>query len=180
MIIIPKRNLDKVKRDFRQFNLVDFNVMKSEKRFLATKVRLRSNKFTQFITGLLLNRDNPKSLVKKSIRVDEDLYNALCTATHNNKTFFTKTVSEAVLNEISTGEIDLIEAKGFSHKITVYFTQDENKRIENVLTEIRNKKIKNVTYSKLVRSILYQRLGIVMESETMKNDRNILSKRDTN
>lgn len=180
MIIIPKRNLDEAKRHFKHFNLIDFNVTKSGEIFLAKRVRLRSNKFKKFITGFLLNRDNLKSLVKKSVRVDEDLYSALCDETHNNKIFFTKTISEAVLNTISTGQIDLIDAKWFSHKITVYFTQEENKRIEEVLTEIRNKKIKGVTYSKLVRSILYKRLGIVIESETMKNDRNILPKRGTN
>lgn len=146
MIIIPKRNLDEAKRHFKHFNLIDFNVTKSGERFLAKRVRLRSNKFKKFITGFLLNRDNLKSLVKKSVRVDEDLYSALCDETHNNKIFFTKTISEAVLNTISTGQIDLIDAKWFSHKITVYFTQEENKRIEDVLTEIRNKKIKGYGY----------------------------------
>lgn len=180
MIIIPKSNLYEAKINFNQFDLVDFNVTKSGERFFAKRVRLRSNKFTHFITRFFLNRNNPKSLVKKSVRVDEDLYSALCDETHNNKIFFTKTISEAVLNTISTGQIDLIDAKWFSHKITVYFTQEENKRIEEVLTEIRNKKIEGVTYSKLVRSILYKRLGIVMEFETMKNDRNILPKRGTN
>lgn len=38
MIIIPKRNLDEAKNDFRQYNLVDFNVTKSGERFLQKEL----------------------------------------------------------------------------------------------------------------------------------------------
>lgn len=54
MIIIPKSNLYEAKINFNQFDLVDFNVTKSGERFFAKRVRLRSNKFTHFITRLLM------------------------------------------------------------------------------------------------------------------------------
>lgn len=164
MIIIPKVNLDNIQRHYRQFDLVDFNVRESGKRFLAARVRLRNNLFTRLRQMFLRNSTNSKDLVKKSVRVDKDISEALRNAIRDDKTFLTKTTNSSVLNEISTREIDLIDAQYFCDKITVYFTVEEYRLIQDTLDEIRSRGLKGVTFSSLVRSILYKWFGIAMES----------------
>ena len=157
------KSQSKYSRKFAQVDLVEFIVRKSGNRFLAKRVRLRNNIFTRFREMFLRNRANSKGLVKKSVRVDSDINNALLNVAHNDEEFFTKVINSAVVNEISTRQIDLIKARWFKHKVTVYFTQDEYRRVQNVLNELRERRITGVTFSSLVRSILYKHLGIVQE-----------------
>ena len=166
MIIIPKVNLDNIQKHYRQFDLVDFNVSESGKRFLATRVQLRDNIFRRLRLRFFRQRVDSNNLVKKSVRVDDDIYDILFNLANNNdKEFFTKIINSAVVNEISTGKIDLINARWFKHKITVYFTQEEYRRAQDVLNELRGRRSTGVTFSSLVRSILYKHLGVVQEIE---------------
>ena len=145
--------------------LVGFNIIKSGKRFQAKRVRLRNNIFSRLRQRLFRQRVDSSNLVKKSVRVDSDIYNTLFNVAHNDEEFFTKIINSAVVNEISIGQIDLIDARWFRYKITVYFTQEEYRRVQDVLNELRGRRIIGVTFSSLVRSILYKHLGIVQEIE---------------
>ena len=164
-MIITKRYTDVVGRHFRQFDLVDFTVKQSGKRFLAKRVRLRNDIFSRLRQRFFRQKAESNNLVKKSVRVDSDIFNALLKVAHNDEKFFTKIINSAVVNEISTKQIDLIKARWFKHKVTVYFTQDEYRRVQDVLNELRSRKITSVTFSSLVRSILYKHLGVVQEIE---------------
>ncbi|MGN1153269.1 MAG: hypothetical protein ACI4S3_04510 [Candidatus Gastranaerophilaceae bacterium] len=145
--------------------LVGFNIIKSGKRFLAKRVRLRNDIFSRLRQRFFRQKAESNNLVKKSVRVDSDIFNALLKVAHNDEKFFTKIINSAVVNEISTKQIDLIKARWFKHKVTVYFTQDEYRRVQDVLNELRSRKITSVTFSSLVRSILYKHLGVVQEIE---------------
>lgn len=144
--------------------LIEFNVRESGKRFLATRVQLRDNIFRRLRLRFFRQKAESNNLVKKSVRVDDKIYNILFNLARNNdKEFFTKIINSAVVNEISTGQIDLINAKWFRHKVTVYFTKEEYRRVQDVLEQLRNSGLRGVTFSSLVRSILYKHLGIVQE-----------------
>lgn len=148
--------------------LIEFNVRESGKRFLAKRVRLRNNIFSRLRLRFFRQKAESNNLVKKSVRVDSDIFNALLKVAHNDEKFFTKIINSAVVNEISTKQIDLIKARWFKHKVTVYFTQDEYRRVQNVLNELRERRITGVTFSSLVRSILYKHLGIVIETSVIE------------
>mgnify|MGYP002626516071 CR=1 FL=1 len=149
--------------------LVEFNVMESEKRFLAKRVRLRNDIFSRLRQRFFRQKAESNNLVKKSVRVDDDIYDILFNlASNNDKEFFTKIINSAVVNEISTGKIDLIDARCFKHKVTVYFTQEEYRRVQDVLNELRDRRITGVTFSSLVRSILYKHLGIVIKTSAIE------------
>lgn len=163
MIIISKVNLDKISRHYRQYELVDYYVKESGKRFLAKRVRLRNGRFTRFGQRFFRLKVDLNNLVKKSVRVDSDMYNALHTIARDDEAFLSKIINSAVIDEISTEQIDLIDAKWFKHKITVYFTQEEYRRVQDVLNKLKNRKIKGVTFSSLVRSVLYKSLGLVQK-----------------
>ena len=164
-MIITKRYTDVVGRHFRQFDLVDFTVKQSGKRFLAKRVRLRNDIFSRLRQRFFRQKVDSSNLVKKSVRVDSDIFNTLFNVVRNDEEFFTEIINSAVVNEISTKQIDLIKARWFKHKVTVYFTQDEYRRVQDVLNELRSRKITSVTFSSLVRSILYKHLGVVQEIE---------------
>ena len=167
--------------------LVGFNIIKSGKRFLAKRVRLRNNIFSRLRQRFFRQKAESNNLVQKSVRVDSDIFNALLKVAHNDEKFFTKIINSAVVNEISTKQIDLIKARWFKHKVTVYFTQDEYRRVQDVLNELRSRKITSVTFSSLVRSILYKHLGIVIETSVIErlnkevqHNRDITSGKATN
>ena len=168
-MIITKRYTDVVGRHFRQFDLVDFTVKQSGERFLAKRVRLRNDIFSRLRQRFFRQKAESNNLVKKSVRVDDKIYNILFNLARNNdKEFFTKIINSAVVNEISTGQIDLINAKWFRHKVTVYFTKEEYRRVQDVLNELRSRRITGVTFSSLIRSILYKHLGIVIETSVIE------------
>ena len=167
-MIITKRYTDVVGRHFRQFDLVDFTVKQSGKRFLAKRVRLRNDIFSRLRQRFFRQKVDSSNLVKKSVRVDSDIFNTLFNVVRNDEEFFTEIINSAVVNEISTGKIDLIDARWFKHKITVYFTQEEYRRVQDVLNELRSRRITGVTFSSLVRSILYKHLGIVIETSAIE------------
>ena len=148
--------------------LIEFNVRESGKRFLAKRVRLRNNIFSRLRLRFFRQKAESNNLVKKSVRVDSDIFNALLKVAHNDEKFFTKIINSAVVNEISTKQIDLIKARWFKHKVTVYFTQDEYRRVQDVLNELRSRKITSVTFSSLVRSTLYKHLLIVIEASVIE------------
>ena len=148
--------------------LVGFNIIKSGKRFLAKRVRLRNDIFSRLRQRFFRQKAESNNLVKKSVRVDSDIFNALLKVAHNDEKFFTKIINSAVVNEISTKQIDLIKARWFKHKVTVYFTQDEYRRVQDVLNELRSRKITSVTFSSLVRSTLYKHLLIVIEASVIE------------
>lgn len=158
----------KYSRKLAQVDLVEFIVRESGKRFLAKRVRLRNNIFSRLRLRFFRQKAESNNLVKKSVRVDSDIFNALLKVAHNDEKFFTKIINSAVVNEISTKQIDLIKARWFKHKVTVYFTQDEYRRVHNVLNELRERRITGVTFSSLVRSILYKHLGIVIETSVIE------------
>ena len=168
-MIITKRYTDVVGRHFRQFDLVDFTVKQSGKRFLAKRVRLRNDIFSRLRQRFFRQKAESNNLVKKSVRVDDKIYNILFNLARNNdKEFFTKIINSAVVNEISTEQIDLIDARCFEHKVTVYFTQEEYRRVQDVLNELRSRRITGVTFSSLIRSVLYKHLGTVIETSVIE------------
>ena len=129
---------------------------------------MRNDIFSRLSQRFFRQKAESNNLVKKSVRVDSDIFNALLKVAHNDEKFFTKIINSAVVNEISTKQIDLIKARWFKHKVTVYFTQDEYRRVQNVLNELRERRITGVTFSSLVRSILYKHLGIVIETSVIE------------
>lgn len=168
MIIIPKVNLDNIQKHYRQFDLVDFNVSESGKRFLATRVQLRDNIFRRLRLRFFRQKAESNNLVKKSVRVDSDIFKVLLNVARNDEAFFTKIINSAVSNQISTEQIDLIDARCFKHKVTVYFTQEEYRRVQDVLEQLRNIGLRGVTFSSLVRSILYKHLGVIIEASAIE------------
>lgn len=167
-MIITKRYTDIAGRHFRQFDLVDFTVKQSGEKFLARRVRLRNDIFRRLRLRFFRQKAESNNLVKKSVRVDSDIFNALLKVAHNDEKFFTKIINSAVVNEISTKQIDLIKARWFKHKVTVYFTQEEYRRVQDVLEQLRNSGLRGVTFSSLVRSILYKHLLIVIEASVIE------------
>lgn len=147
----------------REVENIEFLIKESGKTSYAHRIRLTQNRLKSLLSKFL---NNPKDggLVKKSVRVNDDIYNVLCKITENDEKVFTKIISTAVLKEISAKQVDIFIDKWFRHKITVYFTQKEYRQIKKVLKEIKSKGLKDVTFSSLVRSILYKRLGIVIET----------------
>ena len=168
MIIIPNKDLNSAERHYKQYDLVDFNVRKSGKRFLATRVQLRDNIFRRLRQRFFRQKAESNNLVKKSVRVDSDIFKALLNVARNDEAFFTKIINSAVANQISTEQIDLIDARCFKHKVTVYFIQEEYRRVQDVLEQLRNIGLRGVTFSSLVRSILYKHLGIVIEASAIE------------
>lgn len=159
----------KYSRKLAQVDLVEFIVRESGKRFLAKRVRLRNDIFSRLRQRFFRQKAKSNNLVKKSVRVDDKIYNILFNLARNNdKEFFTKIINSAVVNEISTEQIDLIDARCFEHKVTVYFTQEEYRRVQDVLNELRSRRITGVTFSSLIRSILYKHLGIVIETSVIE------------
>lgn len=148
--------------------LIEFNVRESRKRFLATRVQLRDNIFRRLRLRFFRQKAESNNLVKKSVRVDSDIFKALLNVARNDEAFFTTIINSAVANQISTEQIDLIDARCFEHKVTVYFTQEEYRRVQDVLNELRSRRITGVTFSSLVRSILYKHLGIVIETSVIE------------
>ena len=168
MIIIPNKDLNSAERHYKQYDLVDFNVRKSGERFQAKRVSLKNDIFSRLRQRFFRQKAESNNLVKKSVRVDSDIFNTLFNVVRNDEEFFTEIINSAVVNEISTGKIDLIDARWFKHKITVYFTQDEYRRVQDVLNELLSRKITGVTFSSLVRSILYKHLGVVIEASVIE------------
>lgn len=108
-------------------------------------------------------------LVKKCVRIDKALFQALLREVGTNESYISKTVSDAVLNKIKSRVIDVIRTKNFRHRITVRFTQEQYKLVKEIIDEIKKQGIKNITFSLLVRSILYKHFGIVTDIETETN-----------
>ena len=73
-MIITKRYTDVAGRHFRQFDLVDFTVKQSGEKFLARRVRLRNDIFTHLRQMFHRKKVDSSNLVKKSVRVDNDIY----------------------------------------------------------------------------------------------------------
>ena len=157
------KSQSKHNRRLVQVDLVEFIVRESGKRFLAKRVRLRNDIFSRLRQRFFRQKAESNNLVKKSVRVDSDIFNTLFNVVRNDEEFFTEIINSAVVNEISTRQIDLIKARWFKHKVTVYFTQDEYRHVQDVLEQLRNSGLRGVTFSSLVRSILYKHLGIVQE-----------------
>lgn len=164
MVIVNLINFDSLTRHYGQYKLVDFMVRESGEKFLAKRVRLRNSILSRLIPNFLRRRVMSNNLIKKSVRVDYEMYNLLFRIARGNKKFLTNIINSAVIEKFSTREIDLIDARLFKKKITVYFTQKEYRQVQDVLDELKDRKIKGVTFSSLVRSILYKSLGIVMEA----------------
>lgn len=159
----------KYSRKLAQVDLVEFIVRESGKRFLAKRVRLRNDIFSRLRQRFFRQKAESNNLVKKSVRVDDKIYNILFNLARNNdKEFFTKIINSAVANQISTEQIDLIDARCFKHKVTVYFTQEEYRRVQDVLEQLRNSSLRGVTFSSLVRSTLYKHLLIVIEASVIE------------
>ena len=159
----------KYSRKLAQVDLVEFIVRESGKRFLAKRVRLKNDIFSRLRQRFFRQKAESNNLVKKSVRVDDKIYSILFNLARNNdKEFFTKIINSAVANQISTEQIDLIDARCFKHKVTVYFTQEEYRRVQDVLEQLRNSSLRGVTFSSLVRSTLYKHLLIVIEASVIE------------
>lgn len=111
-------------------------------------------------------------LVKKSVRIDNDLFQALLQRVGSNELFISKTVADAVIQRLNTRTIDLIETCHFRHKITVYFTQEQYRLVEQAIAELKNRGFTWVTFSLLVRSILYEQFELVQELKANPKQRN--------
>lgn len=171
MIIIPKIDLDTVERNCSEYKLVDYYTKRKKERFLAYRVQCNISNISiiqaiKNIVNLKLHRNKIDSnkIIKKSVRIDQDIYENLLRKIYNDEICFSKTVRGIVSSEISVKEIDLIKAKGFSRKITVYYTEEQYKYIKQVINSIKSKGLKWITFSSLARSILYKRLGLAIDA----------------
>lgn len=107
------------------------------------------------------NTKTSNKLVKKCVRIDEDLFHALCREVDCNESYISRTVSNTVLNQIKNRVIDVIETKKFKYRITIHFTKDQYKLIRQTINEIKAQGLKRITFSLLVRSILYKQFKLV-------------------
>lgn len=108
-------------------------------------------------------------LVKKCVRIDEDLWESLRRNVGFNESYISTTVSNAVVERIKSRVIDVIETKSFNHKITVRFTQDKYNLVKQTINELKAQGLKRITFSLLVRSILYEHFKLVID---IKNEAN--------
>ena len=167
MTIPLKFAKNSIERKNKQFELINYCTKdKTKKNFLATRVYfdftlgfinfLRKIKHTQ-------NKEKENKIVRKSIRINELTYKALQLKGLLNESSLSNIVNVSILEKIDNGVLNLIEAKCFDYKITINFTVKEYEIIKEALNELKNKNLKT-TFSKLARSILYEELGLVMES----------------
>lgn len=109
-------------------------------------------------------------LVKKCVRIDNNLLQALRREVGSNKDCISKAVSKAVLDKIESRVIDVIKTENFKHRITVRFTQAQYNLVRQTVDMLREQGVTGITFSLLVRSILYEHLGIVTEIDTEANN----------
>ncbi|MCQ2743305.1 MAG: hypothetical protein MJ230_00720 [bacterium] len=159
----------------------------SRKRVHAYQVKLnnniislfdyRINKVQQWIIDWISNGSNESTsknssrrLVKKTVRVDSDMHNSLVSCTNVDKTEISRIISNAVMGEISNNEIILIGSCDFTYRVTVYFTPQQYAHIKQIVEELKHRQL-GVTFSSLVRSILYKTLKHVKEIKgELKNE----------
>lgn len=106
--------------------------------------------------------------IKKTVRIDNELYKALYNEAHfnsdNGEMSFNKLVNTDVSKRIELGEFALLPTRKFSHRITIRFSLEDYIRIQKVVYELReNKELEWVNFSVVVRSILYEALGLITE-----------------
>lgn len=100
------------------------------------------------------------NLVKRCVRVDDDLILALYNEVEFKKSCTTKLVHKEILNRIQARELDLIPTWDVPHRITLHFTKEESDIIDEIVKELRDKNL-DVTFSMVVRSILYEAFGLI-------------------
>lgn len=124
-----------------------------------------------FIKPLFSVQDTVTSneLVKKCVRIDNYLFQALRREVGSNKDCISNVVSKAVLDKIERRVIDVIKTENFNHRITVRFTQDQYNLVRQTVDELKAQGVTGITFSLLVRSILYEHFGIVTEIKTELN-----------
>lgn len=117
------------------------------------------------------NKKNSNKLVKKCVRIDETLFQALNGYVSSNESYISKTVSNAVLDKIKSRVIDIIETENFNHRITVRFTPDQYELVKQTIDELKKHGFRYITFSRLVRSILYIKFKLVafIDNEVTSN-----------
>lgn len=143
-------------------------------RFIRVQLQKR-NEFPQQIQNLIKllfsaqDTVTSNKLVKKCVRIDMALYQALSREVGFNESYISATVSKAILDKIGSRVIDVIRTRSFNHRITVRFTQDQYKLVRQTVDELREQGVRGITFSLLVRSILYEHFGIVTEIKKEAN-----------
>lgn len=100
------------------------------------------------------------NMVKRCVRVDDDLLRALDNRVNFSNSYATRLVHKAVLDKLQAGELDLIPTWDVPHRITLFFTKKESDIIDEIVKELRDREL-DVTFSMVVRSILYEYLGLI-------------------
>ena len=106
--------------------------------------------------------------IKKTVRIDDDLYRALFNEAFfnedNGEVSFNKLINNSVLKRLESREINLLDAQSFTHRITIHFSLEDYLCIQNTvyyLKEIIG--LKWITFSLVVRSMLYESFHLVRE-----------------
>lgn len=151
--------------------LVGLYVKKDPKHIRHLVLRIDFNKTILENFRYLLKRKSVKQnffkkTIKKSVRVDNDIYSALMKTTKADIVKFDEKhvstfVRKTILDQFKTKNIDLIATRNFTHKITIHFIKEEYDYIHQIIKDFKAKGIKYITFSLLARSILYKTLNLV-------------------
>ena len=101
--------------------------------------------------GKAIFKDFRKLIGEKALNID----------INSDEKYISRLVCKAVLDKINTKEVNLIKTENFRYRITIHFTEEEYDCIKQAIENLKQKGVKSITFSFLVRSILYEKLKLV-------------------
>lgn len=163
--------------------LVDLYVKKDPKHIKHTVLRIDFNETILENFKYLLNRKSVEQnffnkTIKKSVRVDNDIYSALMKTTKADIVKFDEKhvstfVRKTILDKFKTKNIEVISTRDFRHKITIHFAEEEYDCINQIMKDFKTRGLRYITFSLLVRSILYKTLNLVENELSQVIDKNV-------
>lgn len=129
--------------------------------------------FTNSRDSLLLLADSENNVidvakvesnsVKATVRIDDNLFQTLSELAGELNASFNMSIRNIGNAVINMGKIYLLPTKNFSHRITIHFSVDEYCLIQEIVHKLKRNGLKWVTFSLVVRSILYEALVVVLD-----------------
>ena len=125
-----------------------------------------------FFNSCFNNSKVKANIIKKTVRIDDELSRALYSEAHFNsdsgEISFNKLVKGSISEKINTpmlygNKLDLIPTHKFAHRITIHFSLHEHIYLQTIVYELKQKGLDWVNFSVVVRSILYEALGLITE-----------------
>lgn len=163
--------------------LVGLYVKKDPKHIRHLVLRIDFNKTILENFKYLLNRKSVEQnffnkTIKKSVRVDNDIYSALMKTTKADIVKFDEKhvstfVRKTILDKFKTKNIEVISTRDFRHKITIHFAEEEYDCINQIMKDFKTRGLRYITFSLLVRSILYKTLNLVENELSQVIDKNV-------